>query len=144
MLKEDPQAFLRTYDELAKRTDKEWEENTLNDEAGVLVVWFDNKLAGMNGYFYPENSIVEIWGMFVRKEFRGLGLGKKLMEEIEKEIKKDKDVRKIIIEVTTSQIPAWELYKKMGFVEMGRKIGGTKLNGELYDDIILEKNIPQP
>ena len=89
MLKEEPQAFARTYDEVSKRTDEEWKENTENEEAGILAVWLDGKLAGMNGYYYPERSIVEIWGMFIRKEFRGMGLGKKLMGEIEKEIRKE-------------------------------------------------------
>ncbi|MEK9175994.1 MAG: GNAT family N-acetyltransferase, partial [Patescibacteria group bacterium] len=84
MLKEEPQAFARTYDEVSKRTDEEWKENTENEEAGILAVWLDGKLAGMNGYYYPERSIVEIWGMFIRKQFRGMGLGKKLMGEIEK------------------------------------------------------------
>ncbi len=144
MLKEEPQAFARTYDEVSKRTDEEWIENTENEESGILAVWLDGKLAGMNGYYYPERSIVEIWGMFIRSEFRGMGLGKKLMDEIEKEIRKDRNVKKIRTEVTTTQIPAWELYKKLGFLEVGRKIGATKFNDELYDDIILEKIIPQP
>ncbi len=144
MLKEEPQAFARTYEEMVNISDDEWMEKTENDKAGIFAVWVNGKLAGANGYFYPENSIVEIWGMFIRKEFRGIGLGKKLMQEIENEIRKDKNVKLIRIEVTTTQIPAWELYKKLGFLEVGRKIGATKFNSELYDDIILEKIIPQP
>ncbi len=144
MLKEEPQAFARTYDEVSKRTDEEWKENTENEEAGILAVWLDGKLAGMNGYYYPERSIVEIWGMFIRKEFRGMGLGKKLMGEIEKEIRKDGGVKKIQVSVTSSQTAAFELYKKLGFREIKRMPNKTRLNGQSYEEILLEKLIPQP
>ncbi|MEK9207636.1 MAG: GNAT family N-acetyltransferase, partial [Patescibacteria group bacterium] len=115
-----------------------------NEEAGILAVWLDGKLAGMNGYYYPERSIVEIWGMFIRKEFRGMGLGKRLMEEIEKEIRKDGGVKKIQVSVTSSQTAAFELYKKLGFREIKRMPNKIRFNGQSYEEILLEKLIPQP
>lgn len=143
MLKEEPQAYARTFEEMVKRTDDEWKENVISANSGLLVLWVNGKLAGINGYFYPNKEEVEIWGMFIRSEFRGHGLGKKLMEEIEKEIRKDKNIKLIRIEVTTTQKVAYGLYKKMGFKVVGRKKGATKFNGEIYDDIILEKIIPK-
>lgn len=144
MVKEEPQAFLRTYEELVNLSDDEWMDKSTSDTSGILAVWYGGKLAGMNGYYFPNVSTAEIWGMFIRKEFRGKGLSKILMKEIEDEIRKNKKINLIRIEVTTSQIPAWELYKKMGFIEVGRKNGATKFDGTLYDDIILEKEVPQP
>lgn len=143
MLTEEPQAYSQTLEELENRFDQDWIDKTVADNMAILAAWVDGKLAGMSGLFYEEKDVVAIWGVFVRKEFRGIGLGEKLIEETEKEIIKDKGVKRIQIEVTVTQIPAWQLYKKLGFKEIGRKKGATKLNGELFDEIILEKNIPQ-
>jgi ribosomal protein S18 acetylase RimI-like enzyme len=139
MLSEEPQAYSQTFEELSNRSDEDWREKTAADNMTILSIWTDGKLAGMNGLFYEKSDTVAIWGMFVRKEFRGLGLGKKLMQEIEKEIRKDKVVTKIQVSVTTSQVAALELYKKLGFKEITRIKSRTKFNGESYDEILMEK-----
>lgn len=140
MLTEEPQAYSQTLEELEKRSDKDWKEKTVADNMTILTIWVDGKLAGMNGLFYEEKDVVAIWGMFIRKEFRGMGLGKKLMDEIEKEIRKDKGVKKIQVSVTSSQVPAFELYKKIGFTEIKRIASKARLNGKSYDEILLEKS----
>lgn len=139
MLTEEPQAYSQTLEELSKRSDKEWKDKTETDNMSIIVAWVDEKLAGMSGLFYEEKDVVSIWGVFVRKEFRGIGLGKRLMEEIEKEIKKDKGVKKIQISVTSSQITALELYKRLGFKEVKKFEGKTRHNGKAYDEILLQK-----
>lgn len=141
MLSEEPQAYSQTLEELSSRNDEDWKEKTISDTMAVITIRVDEKLAGMNGLFYENRETVAIWGMFVRKEFRGMGLGKKLMEEIEKEIREDKVVKKIHVSVTDSQIPAWELYKKLGFKEIERIKGKIKFNGDSYDEILMEKKI---
>lgn len=107
----------------------------------ILTIWMERKIAGMNGLFYENRDTVAIWGMFIRKEFRGRGLGEKLMNEIEKEIRKDKTVNKIQVSVTVSQIRALKLYKKLGFKEISRINGKIKFNGDSYDEILMEKQI---
>lgn len=141
MLTEEPQAYSQTLEELEKRSDKEWEEKTQADNMIILAVWLDGKLAGMNGLFYEEKDVVAIWGMFVREEFRGMGLGKRLMQEIENEIRKDGGVKKIQVSVTSSQAAAFELYKKLGFREIKRMSNKTRFNGQSYDETLLEKLI---
>lgn len=139
MLREEPQAYSQTLDELSKRSDEDWKDKTGSDNMAILMAFVDGKSAGMSGLFYEERDVVAIWGVFVKKEFRGMGLGKRLMEEIEKEIKKDKGVKNIQVSVTSSQTTALELYKKLGFREIKRFKNKTRHNGALYDEILLEK-----
>lgn len=141
MLSEEPQAYSQTLEELSSRNDEDWKEKTAANNMSILSIWTDGKLAGMNGLFYENRETVAIWGMFIRKEFRRIGFGKKLMEEIEKEIRKDRNVKRIQVSVTTSQVPALELYKMLGFKEIGRIKGKIKFNGESYDEILMEKQI---
>lgn len=139
MLREEPQAYSQKYEDLIKRTDEEWKENTLTDTRGELVAFVDGKPAGMNGYAYDNPNLVFIWGMFIRKEYRGLGLGRMLMEEIEKEIRKDAEVKKIHVSVISSQITAWKLYEKLGYKEIKREKEKVNYDGVLYDEILMEK-----
>lgn len=141
MLSEEPQAYSQTLEELSKRSDEDWKEKTISDTMAVITIWVDEKLAGMNGLFYEKTDVIAVWGMFVRKEFRGMGFGKRLMEEIEREIRRDKRVKKIQVSVTSSQTVAWELYKKLGFKEASRINGKVRFNGESYDEILMEKQI---
>jgi len=51
----------------------------------------------------------------VYSEFRGLGLGTKLLSEIERETKKTGD-NKIVLDVETSNKRAIELYERLGYI----------------------------
>ncbi|HCS78318.1 TPA: hypothetical protein DIV55_01090 [Patescibacteria group bacterium] len=143
MLSEEPHAYSQTLEELSRRNDNEWKEKTASATMAILTIWTDGQLAGMNGLFYEDKETVAIWGMFIRKPHRRKGLGKKLMEAIQREIKKDPAVKKLRVYVTPSQVPAWELYKKLGFAEVGKALGKTRSNGEKYDEILLEKVVLQ-
>jgi len=139
MLSEEPQAYSQTLEELSERSNDEWKEKTASNVMSILAIWIDGKLAGMNGLFYENKETVAIWGMFIRKPHRRKGLGKKLMEAIEKELKNDAAVKKLRVYITPSQVPAWQLYVKLGFAEVVKIPGKTRSNGEKYDEILLEK-----
>lgn len=140
MLTEEPQAYSQTLEELAKRSDAEWKAKTASDTMTILAIWTEGTLAGMNGLFYEDTETVAVWGMFIQKEHRRKGLGRKLMEAVEQEIKNDTRVQKIHVYVTPSQIPAFRLYRKLGFVEVKKILGKIRSTGELYDEILLEKS----
>ncbi len=143
MLIEEPHAFTTTYEQVSGYSDEEWRKRTASKKASILVIFVDDTPAGMNGLYYKDNEKdkVTIWGMFVKKEFRGLGLGKKLMDAIEKEIRRDEAVKKINICVMTSQTSAWELYKKQGFMETGRDEKKRQFNDGWCAEIHMEKRV---
>lgn len=143
MLTDEPQAFTTTLAQVSAYTREEWKKRVAGEHVAVLVIFVDGKPVGMDGLVYKEHEkeAVTIWGMFVKKEFRERGLGTKLMRAIEKEIRKDKSIKTIKICVMACQIPAWKLYKKQGFTEIGRDHGKKEFLNVVYDEIHMEKQI---
>jgi ribosomal protein S18 acetylase RimI-like enzyme len=60
---------------------------------------------------------LHIHGIVVASEFRGIGIGSRLFDEIES-IAKSKGLKKITLEVLDSNKLAYKLYKKLEFVDI--------------------------
>ena len=73
-------------------------------------------------------------GMGVRKDFRRLGIGTRLLDHTIGEARA-MGLERIQLEVFASNTPAVRLYEKAGFVVEGEKKKGRKLDGE-YDDLV--------
>ena len=77
----------------------------------------ENKLVGCAGNSHLMDQIFLIERVATLPEYRKLGIGKKLMEFNENEIKKNGG--KIVeIHVTDKNIPLREWYKKQGYIEI--------------------------
>lgn len=74
-------------------------------------------------------------GMGILKEYRGKGIGKKLVIESLKQAKAN-SLEKVVLEVFASNINAVKLYENLGFITEGVKKKEKKFNGE-YDDTIV-------
>ena len=82
------------------------------------------------------------FGMMVLNEYRGLGIGKILLEKIITWAEHNPYIEKISLGVFSTNERAIALYKKMGFVEEGRKINEIKLNDKQYiDDVLMYKMV---
>ncbi len=82
-----------------------------------LVIEDNNGLAGYgNGMIYksPYDSKFHIWYLFVDKEHRRMGLGRKIIQEMTK-FAKSKKVNKVVLDVNPVNKPALNLYKNLGF-----------------------------
>jgi ribosomal protein S18 acetylase RimI-like enzyme len=103
----------------------------------------DDKPVGLAVYLrnnrLKTNHIAEIYSFYVRREFQGQGIGKKLIDAAITEIKGIKGVTKIMLTVNPTQQAAEHLYHKYGFQEAGRLKNQTYVNGKFYDEIIMEK-----
>lgn len=110
----------------------EFEKNTFSR---YLVAKSNNIGIGYIGMWkvYDEGHITNI---AVHPEFRGEGIGKKLIWELIK-LAKDEEIAKMTLEVRRSNIIAQNLYKKFGFVEEGFRKSYYADNGE--DAIIMWK-----
>ncbi len=73
-------------------------------------------------------------GMGVRKDYRRLGIGTRLLE-CSLCAASELGLERIELEVFASNTPAIRLYEKAGFVIEGVKKKGRKLDGE-YDDLV--------
>jgi ribosomal protein S18 acetylase RimI-like enzyme len=138
-LKTEPIAFSSSYEEEQLLPESVWRESIKD----VLFAVSDNKPVGMVGNFrnnrIKTNHVCEIYGMYVRREYQGQGIGNKLMAAVLEEIQKLKGVTKIKIGVNPTQKAADHLYQKYGFKAAGHFKKEMCVNGIFYDEIYLEK-----
>jgi len=79
-------------------------------------------------------------GMSVLAEFRGEGVGKSLLMELLEWARANPIIEKVCLEVFAENETAIGLYKKLGFVEEGRKRKAIKIDSETYGDLIFMAN----
>jgi len=116
----------------------------IKEAKGVfLIAEAENKLVGNTEITLNEGrqSHIGILGISIRKDYRGIGLGKYLMKEILKLAKKElKPGPKIIrLSVFPSNKPAIQLYKKFGFKEVARIPKQIQYKGKLIHELVMIK-----
>ena len=143
LVKEDVQILINK--EFSFEREKKWLgkniENVKNHKAVFLV-------AENNGIIIGTASIdLDIWrknhigdfAISIRKNYRGIGVGSYLIEEIIKLAKKELKPRFIKLSVFSTNKPAMRLYKKYGFKEIAKIPKQIKYKGKLIDEIIMMK-----
>ena len=102
-LKNDPVAFGSSYEEEIKISKVIWKKRIKN----TLFALLDGKPVGMIVYVFQNKlktkHIANIFGVYVKKEYRGKGIGKKLVESAISSIKKNKVIVKIDLTVNPKQ-----------------------------------------
>lgn len=138
-LKNDPIAFGSSYEEQKLTKEKEWKKGIKN----VLFALSDDKPIGMIVYTFESKikykHIANIYGFYVTEEFRGMSIGKKLLESSLSLIKKNKNIIKISLNVNPKQKAAFNLYKKFGFRKVALIKKDMCVNGKFYDELMMEK-----
>ncbi|MEK6878961.1 MAG: GNAT family N-acetyltransferase, partial [Nanoarchaeota archaeon] len=104
-------------------------ETYLNSNGDFLVAEKAGKITGTITYIIEENS-AKLKRLYVDKNSQGLGIGQKLLDEIERIIK-EKGLKKITLSSYKQMSKAQNFYLKNGF-----KI--TKTDG---DRVYMEKNL---
>lgn len=94
----------------------------------LLVADTGSRIAGYIVTLDIDEFTGKIMAFAVKKEFRGMGIGKMLLSEAIKRLE-GRGKRKIILEVRVSNVPAQKLYKKFGF-EIVDVIHGYYSDGE--------------
>ncbi|MBC8590041.1 ribosomal protein S18-alanine N-acetyltransferase [Wansuia hejianensis] len=88
-----------------------------NKLAKYIIAEFDKKIVGYGGIWLILNE-GHITNIAVKKDYRGKGIGNKLVEGLIDYCEK-KDIENMTLEVRKSNIVAQNLYKKYGFVDFG-------------------------
>lgn len=112
------------------------EELTGNRFARYIVAEVSDKIIGYAGMWriFDEGHITNI---AVLPEFRGKGVGTRLIHNLIK-MAKNENIIKMTLEVRTGNMAARKLYSNLGFIECGLRKGYYSDNGE--DAIIMWKN----
>ena len=103
--------------------------------AKYLVVLSDNKVLAFGGMWIIIDE-AHITNIAVHPDYRGLGLGDRIMESMISQCKSQR-VSAMTLEVRESNLPAQNLYKKYGFNEEGIRKSYYEDNQE--DAIIMWK-----
>lgn len=131
----------------AKKTKKEeriWLSDILKNmkkKQGVyLVVEVRGKIMGnatVERHKESAKKHVGVFGIMLRKEARGKGIGEKLLRCAIEEAKKVLKVKIITLEVMASNKVARHLYEKCGFKIIGTIKRGVKYYNRYEDDILM-------
>ncbi|NMB57517.1 GNAT family N-acetyltransferase [Candidatus Beckwithbacteria bacterium] len=116
----------------------------INDQKGLVIFAFaGEKLVGITnigkGRFREENN-GEL-GISLAKEFRGLGLGRILINEIIAQAKQYLNINLLILAVCAPNQVALNLYQSVGFHEYGRLPQAVKYKDQMIDKILMYKNL---
>lgn len=140
-LKKDAIAFSSSYEEEKKLSEAVWKKRTKNtlfalsdgEPIGMIACVFNNKR--------KIRHIANVYGFYVKENYRYRGVGNKLIESALSLIKKNKGIIKINLTVNPKQKAAVKLYKKFGFKVVGKLRKDLLVNGKFYDELVMEKFI---
>ncbi|MGA3600749.1 GNAT family N-acetyltransferase [Lysinibacillus agricola] len=140
--------LITTVEEFQQTIDgqKKWIQAKLaNERETIFIVQYEEKIVGWLMFQSPQRKRLAhtgTFGMMVLKEYRGLGIGKLLLEKLITWAEHNPYIEKISLGVFSTNERAIALYKKMGFVEEGRKINEIKLHDNEYiDDVLMYKMV---
>ena len=88
--------------------------NKLDDIHDVIVVYDNNIPVACAGFKKYNDDCAEVKRVFVKEEYRGMGISKELMEMLEKQARK-RGFRYFILESGEPLVSAMALYRKIGY-----------------------------
>lgn len=123
-------------------------ERQFRDSNITNVLWLAGEVEGhlvagadfRRGH-HPKDAHVVSLGISVRKEFRGIGLGRAMME-VGLDWARERGVRKVRLGVFATNDPAISLYRALGFEEEGRLRGEVVIDGMETDEILMALWLP--
>lgn len=119
-LQEDPQAFGSSYAKESVQSDAEWQERPQNPLSHIFIARDEVKPVGIIGFRLEiEEKNAHLWGMFVNQNYRGKGLGRKLMEYAIDNAKSIENIHSVTLDVNEEQAAAISMYQSLGFQEYG-------------------------
>lgn len=117
----------------------------IKEKKAVKFLAFNEKeLVGVADVYLKDKieNHIGVFGITIKKEWRGKGIGRKLMEQTLKEAAESIGGLKIIeLGVFANNPVAKKMYEKMGFVEYGKLPKGIKHKGEFVDHLYMYKEV---
>ncbi|WP_285769464.1 GNAT family N-acetyltransferase [Peribacillus sp. SI8-4] len=138
--------FIAVSDEFNKteQQQRDWIEQLLeNDRETIIVAEMKGEVIGWIAFQTEKRKRLShkgSFGLMISNKYREMGIGKKLLGALLDWAEANPLIEKVSLGVFSTNHRAISLYKKMGFVEEGRKIREYKLNDHDYlDDILMYK-----
>jgi ribosomal protein S18 acetylase RimI-like enzyme len=137
------------------RRDPDAFSSTFEDESAKPLVFFADRLAaasvfgafrgaellGVAGFYVqpgPKHGHKgTLWGMYVRPQARGAGLGGRLVEAVVEHARTR--VELLQLTVISENLAARRLYERFGFAAYGLEKRAAKYHGRYHDDVLMAK-----
>ncbi|MGA3193349.1 MAG: GNAT family N-acetyltransferase, partial [Candidatus Bathyarchaeia archaeon] len=104
----------------------------------VLGAFLDGELVGMAGFFREKLLKVRhkgrIWGVYVRANSRGQGIGRALLGALLEQIKTLPGFEQVNLTVSSHQVAAKALYRLLGFETFGVERAALKIADQYFDE----------
>ena len=141
-LQTDPTAFGESYEREIKRPSEEIIRKLSDSNLKVYVARVDNKIVALAYYTLVLPGHVDhnakIHAVFVTPEYRGQGIGFKLIKQILNDLHQIPKISRLWLSVGNEQVAAKNMYKKLGFKECGIGTKEMKIDGKYYDEVQME------
>jgi len=147
LVKEDTFLSFDPKKPITFKDEKIWLEGQMDriKKGNLYLVWaaYNNRIIGSCDLVLgqsPRYRHVAKIGLMVDKDFRRDGIGRFMLEYILKKAKEMK-VKIVWLDFFSDNLPAYRLYKKLGFKEFGRLPNGLFRKGKYSDEIDMYKEI---
>jgi ribosomal protein S18 acetylase RimI-like enzyme len=138
-LQMEPSAFGSSYEEELTLSEEIWKKRLSN----TIFALSEDRLVGMLSLVFENHlkskHITNIYAVYVKKNERNHGIGSKLMDHALLLAGQQGNIVKIHLSVNPKQEAAVKLYERYGFQKVGRLQKELLINGNFYDEIIMEK-----
>lgn len=138
--------FIAVSEEFNKTTEEhqEWIQKIIEHERETMfVAEIEGKVVGWIVFKSQERKRMHHTGSFaimLQKDCRNKGIGKLLIHELLRWAEEHPIIEKVSLGTFSTNTRAIELYKKLGFVEEGRKVKEFKFSeNEYVDDVLMYK-----
>jgi RimJ/RimL family protein N-acetyltransferase len=138
--------FIAVSEEFNKTVEEheEWIKKIIEHERETMFVAdINGKVAGWIVFLSQERKRMHHTGsiaIMLQKDHRNKGIGKLLINEILSWATQHPVIEKVSLATFSTNSRAIELYKKLGFVEEGRKVKEFKFSDHEYvDDVLMYK-----
>jgi ribosomal protein S18 acetylase RimI-like enzyme len=137
-LSNDPDSFGTMHDEEAIRTTDNFREKIpVDNNSFILGCYEAEDLIGIVA-FHQESRIklrhkAYIRSMYVQPKYRKKGIGKLLLNELIARAKAIQEIKMLLLDVVTNNLPAKQLYLSFGFQIYGIEKMAYKLNHQYFD-----------
>jgi ribosomal protein S18 acetylase RimI-like enzyme len=137
----NPEAFASTFETENAQT-LDWFIDRLGAST-VLGAFREMKLVAIAGFAIQQGQKRahkgSLWGMYVRPDSRGIGVGRQLVEAVF-DLARQR-VELIQLTVVRDNEQARRLYTSLGFVDYGLEKNALKQDGRYYDEVLMAKNL---
>lgn len=137
-----PEAFGASFEEESALSERAFAERLISGT--IFGAWSADQLVGCAGLAQREKTKLRhkaiLWGMFVRCEVRGSGVGKCLLDEAL--VHARTCCEEVLLTVVEGNKAAHALYAGAGFKEYGREPGAIKLGARYYHELMMRLPLP--